>query len=54
MILISRSGLNRIDRIVPERLNPAQIERSERAYRKPTLNLRDLSQHARVEVYVNS
>jgi hypothetical protein len=38
---------------MPERLNPAQIERSERAYREPTLNLSDRSQHATVEVYVN-
>jgi hypothetical protein len=42
-----------VDRVMPERLNLAQIERSERAYRKSTLNLRDLSQHARVEIYVN-
>jgi hypothetical protein len=42
-----------IDRVVLERLNSAQIERSERAYRKPTLSLSDLSQHVMVEVYVN-
>jgi hypothetical protein len=42
-----------IDQVVSERLNPAQIERSERDYRKPTLNLNDLSQHTMVEIYVN-
>jgi hypothetical protein len=38
---------------VSERLNPAQIRRYERAYRKPTLNLSDLSQHATVEICMN-
>jgi hypothetical protein len=46
-------GPKRIDRVMPERLNPAQIKRSERAYRKPALNISDLSQHATVEVYGN-
>jgi hypothetical protein len=38
-----------VDQVVPERLNPAQIERFVHAYRKPALDLRDLNQHARVE-----
>jgi hypothetical protein len=42
-----------VDLVVPERLNPAQFERSERVYRKLVLNLRDLCQHTRFEVYMN-
>jgi hypothetical protein len=38
---------------MPERLNSAQIERSERAYRKSSLNLSNLSQHTTIEIYVN-
>jgi hypothetical protein len=46
-------GPERVDRVIPERLNPAQIERSGCAYRKSALNLKNLSQHTRVEIYVN-
>jgi hypothetical protein len=46
-------GSERVNWVVPERLNLAQIMRSERVYRKLALNLKDISQHVIVEVYVN-
>jgi hypothetical protein len=46
-------GSERVNWVVPERLNLAQIMRSKRVYRKSALNLKDISQHMIVEIYVN-
>jgi hypothetical protein len=38
---------------VPEKVEPRSDREILRVYKKTTLNLRDLSQYVRVEVYVN-